>query len=551
MKMNRILISNAVNLSLRSFAPQRSCVCYAAGGDSAGGRRISKTASNVYGQDSGRGSSRNDQTLNSGNDRSSSSQTSIEVPPPPTRSWRKGQNDVTATKIQRSNTGTLPKDLAYTVPEAQYQKIHSSRQVNTTSASSSTRIEMGNSSVVTADPTWVPRNPGVKDGPWNETDLRIVESAVQDAETAIRISKIDKEGFVMLGRSAEELSELVMKFGQPRFRGKQLLDGLLGGAHSINDIPVIPKQLKKSLKAAGVRTGRSIIHHSVEAPDGTRKFLLQQKDGRVVECVGIPVTASEELGRQERLTVCVSSQVGCPMRCTFCATGKGGFARNLSPHEILDQVMTVQEAFQQRVSNVVFMGMGEPLLNIQSVKDACKLINEQLGISAYNITISTVGIPQAIYRLGQAKLRATLAVSIHAPNQALREKIIPSAKAYPLEALMQDCVRYYDLTGRRVTFEVTLLAGVNDQDEHAKELAALLKRHRLMSHVNVIAWNPVDESEFKRPSGNRVMSFKRILDEAGIPTSIRMSRGLEAAAACGQLRNQHQKDPLKLFAVPT
>jgi len=215
------------------------------------------------------------------------------------------------------------------------------------------------------------------------------------------------------------------------------------------------------------------------------------------------------------------------------------------------QVMMMQEAYEQRVTNVVFMGMGEPLLNRPSVLAACRMLHEQLGLSARNITISTVGVPNAIRALGAADdMRATLAVSIHAPNQQLRESIIPSAKAYPIEALMADCAHFFRATGRRVTFEYTLMAGVNDGDEHARELAALLQRHQLASHVNIIPWNPVDESEFKRPSNNRVYAFQRELEAAGVPCTRRITRGLEAAAACGQLRNQHQKQPLEEFQVP-
>ncbi|KAG1656687.1 hypothetical protein FOA52_007257 [Chlamydomonas sp. UWO 241] len=418
-----------------------------------------------------------------------------------------------------------------------------------------------------SDPTWVPRDPRVKDGLWNTIDQSLVAASLKDAAiTEKRRRKMDEEsGFVLLGRPEAEIAELAARFEQPAYRARQLMDGVLKGARRVEDIPVIPKAFKDALTAAGVRTGRSIVHHSVAAPDGTRKFLLQLHDGRVVETVGIPVQAvaageapspsgSDGLAptaSRERLTVCVSSQVGCPMRCTFCATGKGGFARSLEAFEILDQVMTMQEAYGKRVTNVVFMGMGEPLLNLPSVAAACALMHEQLGLSARSITVSTVGVPNAIAKLAAMDLKATLAVSIHAPNQTLRESIIPSAKAYPLDALMADCAAFFQATGRRVTFEYTLMAGVNDGDNHAKELAQLLRKYDLMSHVNIIPWNPVDESEFKRPSNNRVYAFQRVLENAGVPCSRRVTRGLEAAAACGQLRNQHQKAPLEEFLVPT
>jgi len=313
-------------------------------------------------------------------------------------------------------------------------------------------------------------------------------------------------------------------------------------------ITTIPKSWRKTLsETRGVRTGRSLVHHEVAAPDGTRKYLLQLHDGLVVETVGIP----ENDASRPRLTVCVSSQVGCPMRCTFCATGKGGFARNLMPHEIVDQVLTVQEGFDRRVSNVVFMGMGEPLLNLPSVMRAHSVMNMDLGIGARHITISTVGVPNALKALAGYDTQSTLAVSIHAPNQRIRESIVPSAKAYPLEALMKDCTQYFEATGRRVTFEYTLLSGVNDGEDCAEELAALLKRHgNMRSHINVIPWNPVDESEFKRPTKQSVQLFVNVLQRRGLPASVRHTRGLEAAAACGQLRNRHQKEPLQGFERP-
>ncbi|KAL4440001.1 hypothetical protein ABPG75_003002 [Micractinium tetrahymenae] len=392
-----------------------------------------------------------------------------------------------------------------------------------------------------------PRRAGVTDGAWDQQDELAVREALEDAEKLDRqYLKYGGGGEVILGRTQEELAALMAAVGQPAYRAKQLRDGVMQGARSVHDITTLSKDLRSQLAEQGVRTGRSVLHHSVSSPDGTRKFLLQLADGRVVETVGIPADGAD----RKRLTVCVSSQVGCPMRCTFCATGKGGFARNLLPHEIVDQVLTVQEQFGQRVSNVVFMGMGEPLLNLPSVMRAHDILNKEIGIGARHITISTVGVPNAIQRMGRLQLQSTLAVSIHAPNQALREQIVPSARAYPLSALMADCQEYFRLSGRRVTFEYTLLAGVNDSLAHAHELGALLRRHDLRSHVNVIPWNPVDESEFQRPSRRAVQGFVAALEAAGVPVSLRNTRGLEAAAACGQLRNQHQRTPLPSFALP-
>lgn len=393
-------------------------------------------------------------------------------------------------------------------------------------------------------PTMPERNKDVTDGAWDAADRKAVDQALKDAEKIARLGI--KAGVnhanVLLGQQQEDLESLCTQTGQPAYRAKQICDAVYRrGVRRVEDISNIPKAWKDVLvHERGVSVGRSIIHHRVVAADGTQKFLLRLHDGLVVETVGIPADGSN------RLTVCVSSQIGCPMRCTFCATGKGGFARNLMPHEIVDQVLTVQEEFGQRVSNVVFMGMGEPLLNIPSVMRAYEIINKELHIGARHVTISTVGVPNAILKLAGYSTQSTLAISIHAPSQKLREEIVPSAKAYPLVALMSDCSEYFRVTGRRVTFEYTLLAGVNDDIQQARDLAALLKKHgNMKSHVNVIPWNPVDESEFKRPSRNSVTTFVRVLEESGIRTSIRVTRGLEAAAACGQLRNQHQTEPIK------
>jgi 23S rRNA (adenine2503-C2)-methyltransferase len=249
-------------------------------------------------------------------------------------------------------------------------------------------------------------------------------------------------------------------------------------------------------------------------------------DGEIVETVGIP--------SDKRLTVCVSTQVGCPMACDFCATGKGGYKRNLTRAEIVDQVLTVQEDFQERVSNVVFMGMGEPLLNTENVLLAIKSINQDLGIGARFITLSTVGIRDRILEVAQHQLQITLAVSLHAPNQALREQLIPSAKPYPIEDLLAECREYVEITGRRVSFEYVLLAGVNDLPEHALELSKRLRGFQ--SHVNLIPYNPIQEVDYKRPTRDRIDAFVNILQQQNTAVSVRYSRGLEADAACGQLR---------------
>ncbi|WP_066376744.1 MULTISPECIES: 23S rRNA (adenine(2503)-C(2))-methyltransferase RlmN [unclassified Anabaena] len=333
----------------------------------------------------------------------------------------------------------------------------------------------------------------------------------------------------LLGASVAELTAWVQQQGQPAYRGKQLHDWIYHkGVRSLADISVFPKQWRATV--ADVPIGRSQIHYRAVAPDGTVKYLLQLADGQIVETVGIPT--------DKRLTVCVSTQVGCPMACDFCATGKGGYKRNLGRHEIVDQVLTVQEDFQQRVSHVVFMGMGEPLLNTENVLAAIKCLNQDVGIGQRSLTVSTVGIRDRIRQLAEEHLQVTLAVSLHAPNQALREQIIPSAHPYPIEDLLTECREYVAITGRRISFEYILLAGVNDLPEHALELAKRLRGFQ--SHVNLIPYNPIQEVDYKRPNRDRIQAFVTVLKQQNIAVSVRYSRGLEADAACGQLRTSQK-----------
>lgn len=329
----------------------------------------------------------------------------------------------------------------------------------------------------------------------------------------------------LLGQSLAQLTAWVQQQGQPAYRGRQLYDWIYQkGVRSLSDISVFPKQWRSTL--AEVPIGRSTLSHRSVASDQTVKYLLKLADGQIIETVGIPT--------EKRLTVCVSTQVGCPMACDFCATGKGGFGRNLAPHEIIDQVLTVQTDFGRRVSHIVFMGMGEPLLNLENAVAAIKSLNEDVGIGQRCMTLSTVGIPNRIRQLAQYQLQVTLAVSLHASNQALREKLIPSARKYPLEDLLAECREYVNLTGRRVSFEYILLAGVNDDIKQAAKLAQLLRGFQ--SHVNLIPYNPIQEADYQRPSSSQIQAFVSTLKQQRIATSVRYSRGLEADAACGQLR---------------
>ena len=342
---------------------------------------------------------------------------------------------------------------------------------------------------------------------------------------------------MLLGRSAAELESWVVSQGQRPYRGRQLHDWLYTkGARSLADITVLPKSWRESLKANGVEVGRLNEMNRSVAADATTKLLLSTVDGETIETVGIPT--------DQRLTVCVSSQVGCPMACRFCATGKGGLQRSLRTHEIVDQVLSVREVMDRRPSHIVFMGMGEPLLNSQAVLDAIRCLNDDLGISQRRITVSTVGVPKTLPQLAELALATlgraqfTLAVSLHAPNQQLREELIPTAHAYPYEALLDDCRHYLAVTGRRVSFEYILLGGLNDAPEHAAELADRVGGFQ--SHVNLIAYNPIEEEEFQRPTRARIETFQRLLERRGVAVSLRASRGLDQNAACGQLRRQSQ-----------
>ncbi len=329
----------------------------------------------------------------------------------------------------------------------------------------------------------------------------------------------------LLGQTLPELTAWVTAQGQPAYRAKQLHQWLYQrGVRRFQDITVFPKSWREQAQA---ELGCSHIAKRLVALDGTVKYLLQLHDGHLVETVGIP--------SDDRLTVCVSSQVGCPMACDFCATGKQGFTRNLAVHEILDQVLTVQTDMARRVSHIVFMGMGEPLLNLDAVVTTVLRLNLDCGISQRAMTISTVGVPQQIERLAQADLQSTLAVSLHAPTQELRQRLIPSGRHYSLEQLMHDCRDYVQRTKRRISFEYTLLSGVNDTTELAHQLAQLLRGWQ--SHVNLIPYNPISDAPYERPHRERIETFQAILTSQRIAVTVRQTRGLDTQAACGQLRS--------------
>ena len=342
----------------------------------------------------------------------------------------------------------------------------------------------------------------------------------------------------LLGRGLADLEAWAVAEGQPSFRGRQIHEWIYRrGVHDLAAITVLPQAWRTSLQEREKTEGQPLIGRLVEqhrrvAEDGTTKLLLSTSDGLSLESVGIPT--------EERLTVCVSSQVGCPMACRFCATGLDGLARSLALHEIVDQVLSVREAMERRPTHVVFMGMGEPLLNTEAVLQAIAVFCRDLGMAQRQITVSTVGVPGTLPTLAQrahqilGRAQFTLAVSLHAPDQELRESLIPTARAYRLDQLLQDCRDYARQTSRRVSFEYILLAGVNDAPRQAEALAHLLRGFQ--SHVNLIPYNPIGGEAFERPSAERVERFRQTLLDHHIAVSVRASRGLDQDAACGQLR---------------
>ncbi|MDC3119163.1 23S rRNA (adenine(2503)-C(2))-methyltransferase RlmN [Prochlorococcus sp. AH-716-K03] len=339
----------------------------------------------------------------------------------------------------------------------------------------------------------------------------------------------------LLGCSVKELENVALNYGQAAFRGRQIYSWIYNYKNrykSIDQINVLPLNFRNQLKKEGFIFGELKLKEKCLANDGTLKLLLNTRDNESVECVGIPT--------EKRLTACLSSQVGCPMDCKFCATGKEGLKRSLKASEILDQVLYIEKEMDQKVSNIVFMGMGEPLLNIDELILSIRSINQDFDISQRKVTVSTVAIPKMINKLSEmsfqvlGKCQFTLAISLHASNQKIREGIIPSAKNYDIKKIIEDCRKFVKKTGRRVSFEYLMLNGVNDKLEHADELSDLIKGFQC--HVNLIQYNQVDEVEFRQTPSKIAQIFQSRLVNNGINVSFRKSRGLDKNAACGQLR---------------
>jgi len=339
----------------------------------------------------------------------------------------------------------------------------------------------------------------------------------------------------LLGSSIKDLEKVALNYGQAAFRGRQIYNWIYNYRNknkNIDQIEVLPLDFRKKLINDGFNVSELHLNEKNLANDGTLKLLLSTADNESIECVGIPT--------EKRLTACLSSQVGCPMDCKFCATGKEGLKRSLKKSEILDQILFIENEMNKKVTNIVFMGMGEPLLNIDELLLSIRSINEDFQISQRKITVSTVAVPKMINKLSSksfkilGKCQFTLAISLHASNQKTREMIIPSAKNYDIRNIIEDCKQFVRNTGRRVSFEYLMLSGVNDNLEHADELSNLLKGFQC--HVNLINYNPINEVEFKRSSLKNLQLFQTRLINNGITVSFRKSRGLDQNAACGQLR---------------
>jgi 23S rRNA (adenine2503-C2)-methyltransferase len=349
----------------------------------------------------------------------------------------------------------------------------------------------------------------------------------------------------LIGLSTSELEELMVGMGQPAFRGRQIAEWIYKKAvEEIDQMANLPAKLRAELKKAYVVSPIEVAGHS-HSSDDVDKLLVHKGDNQVYECVLLPY--------KDRVSCCLSSQVGCPMGCTFCATGMGGFDRNLSAGEIIAQYLMLQRLSERRVSHVVFMGMGEPLLNYDNVLKALRLLHDEIGLSWRNLTVSTVGLLPAINKFAAEKLPITLALSLHSPIDEIRSRLMPVNNKWPVKEVMSGMRRWHKATGRRVTIEYLLINELNDTPEQARLLAGLLKG--VPAHVNLIPFNFVDTGYgYKRPAVERTRAFRTVLESRGVNVTERVERGHDIAAACGQLAGQHKGRFAKregLSAVPS
>jgi 23S rRNA (adenine2503-C2)-methyltransferase len=341
----------------------------------------------------------------------------------------------------------------------------------------------------------------------------------------------------------EELNTLLAGWGWPRFRAAQVKDWVFNKLQADPEQMLNLSRLDRQKLREGLEFSAASIITSQLSTDGTQKLLLGWPDGGKAETVMIP--------DGPRRTACVSSQVGCPVGCKFCASGMAGLQRNLTAAQIVEQVFELNRIVvkeKERISNVVFMGMGEPLANYSNVLRAVRVLHDPEGfnIGARKITISTVGVPARMRELAEEELPLNLAISLHAPNEALRQSLIPWAEHFSLNDILDAARYYFDRTGREVTLEYILLAGVNDQPIHARELSRLCKT--LRANVNLIRYNPVAELGFERPKAESCEVFQNILRDAGVNTHLRKSRGRDIDAACGQLRRKSMGEAVGTIA---
>lgn len=333
-----------------------------------------------------------------------------------------------------------------------------------------------------------------------------------------------------------ELTSLIEAWGFPRFRAKQVHEWIhRHHCTSFEAMSNVPAPLRQRLAKEYPLEEFSLVDRQVSI-DGTRKYVFKLGDGCLVETVGMPTYRKD--GTIERLSVCVSSQVGCPMACAFCATGREGLIRNLQAAEIVQQIATVQKDFDTRVSNVVVMGQGEPFLNYDEVLSALRMINsaDDLHIGARHITISTCGIIPGIERLSDEPEQFTLAISLHSAVQATRDDLMPKVSHQPLPQLKTALKDYIRKTGRRVSLEYLLIENINDSEE---QLLALLDLCRgLLCHVNLLPMNPVEGAPFQPAAEKTVRHWTRALEAEGVEVSLRKSRGSDIDGACGQLKNR-------------
>jgi 23S rRNA (adenine2503-C2)-methyltransferase len=335
-----------------------------------------------------------------------------------------------------------------------------------------------------------------------------------------------------------ELSDRLAALDAPRYRAVQVYEWAYRHlAATYGEMTNLPAGLRQQLGESLPLTALTPVQELIADGGETVKTLYRTVDGHFVETV--------LMFYPDRVTVCVSCQVGCAVGCAFCATGLGGLGRNLTAGEMVAQVVDAARGARERdqtLTNVVMMGMGEPFQNYAETMRFVRILHEPKGLNvgARRITISTSGIVPKIDALAEEPFQVNLAVSLHAPNDALRDRLVPINRRWPIADLLAACRRYVERTGRRVSFEYALMAGINSDEAIAAELADVLTRSSVLCHVNLIPYNPVDVLEFERPTPEQIERFAAVLRAAGIPTTVRYSRGLDIAAACGQLRARHE-----------